>query len=33
MIQTIDVTTLQTWLNQGRSVTVLDVRPEADWHE
>ncbi|ABX05921.1 MAG TPA: MBL fold metallo-hydrolase [Herpetosiphon sp.] len=33
MIQTIDVTTLQTWLSQGQSVSVLDVRPEADWQE
>jgi glyoxylase-like metal-dependent hydrolase (beta-lactamase superfamily II)/rhodanese-related sulfurtransferase len=29
-MQTIDVATLQTWLDSGRSVTMLDVRTTAD---
>lgn len=33
-MKTIDVETLKTWLEEGRPVTVLDVRPateRAEW--
>ena len=32
-MKTISVETLQSWLEEGRSVTVLDVRPTAEWTE
>ena len=32
-MKTIDVRTLRTWLEEGQPVTVLDVRPTAEWAE
>ena len=32
-MMTIDVETLRTWLEEGRPVTLLDVRPAAEWAE
>src|SRR5713226_912889 len=32
-MMTIDVETLRVWLEEGRPVTILDVRPTAEWAE
>src|SRR5437868_3488271 len=32
-MMTIDIETLRTWLEEGRPVTVLDVRSTAEWAE
>src|SRR5437764_15107089 len=32
-MMTIDVETLRRWLEEGRPVTILDVRPTAEWAE
>ncbi len=32
-MMTVDVETLRTWLEEGRPVTLLDVRPTAEWAE
>lgn len=32
-METIDVETLRMWLEEGRSVTILDVRPTVEWAE